>query len=173
MKYQRIKRLLDNKINLIAYHLPLDCHAEVGNNAQLGRMLGFTELAPLQGIKPTGIIYRGQVAKPIAGTALQQHISQILGREILWVGNDSPVSTLAWCTGGGQSYIEAAAEAGVDAFITGEVSEQTVHVAREMGIHFFSAGHHATERYGIKALGEWLQQTLELDVQFIDIPNPA
>jgi putative NIF3 family GTP cyclohydrolase 1 type 2 len=93
----------------------------------------------------------------------------------LHCGDNAPalIKRLAWCTGGGQGFIEQAARAGVDAFITGEVSEQTIHIAREMGLHFYAAGHHATERGGIKALGEWLAQQYQLDVTFIDIANPA
>lgn len=173
MKYQRIKALIENDINLIAFHLPLDCHTQVGNNVQLGQILNFHGLQPLKGLKPTGIVYEGYTHEPLSGEQLQAVIAKKLAREVLWVGDEAPITRVAWCTGGGQGYIDTALEAGVDAFITGEVSEQTVHVAREAGIHFFSAGHHATERYGVKALGEWVAQHLDVEVQFIDVPNPA
>lgn len=173
MKYQRIKKLIQHNINLFAFHLPLDIHSVVGNNVQLGRLLLCENTVPVETIKPKGILYRGDLQEACSGELLRTHIEKTLGRSVLWVGDDSPINTVAWCTGGGQSYIEAAVDSGVDAFVTGEVSEQTVHVAREMGIHFFSAGHHATERYGVKALGEWIAQTHGLDVTFVDIPNPA
>jgi putative NIF3 family GTP cyclohydrolase 1 type 2 len=106
--------------------------------------------------------------------ALQAKLQQLLGRDVLIEGPMSkPISTLAWCTGGGQGFNEQAVELGVDAFITGEVSEQTVHTAREMGITFFAAGHHATERYGVKSLGEHIKQQFDVSVEFIDIDNPA
>ncbi|MBO1255527.1 Nif3-like dinuclear metal center hexameric protein [Alteromonas sp. 5E99-2] len=173
MKYKRIKSLLDNNVNLIAYHLPLDVHPLCGNNAQLGKLLQLDDVSPVSDVKPNGIVYSGSSRKPLSGKEVKCHLESSLERDVLWVGSDSPIRTLAWCTGGGQGYIDAAVEAGVDAFITGEVSEQTVHIAREMGIHFFCAGHHATERYGVKALGEWIAENHDVDVQFIDIPNPA
>ncbi len=173
MKYQRIKTLIENNINLIAFHLPLDCHPQIGNNAQLGQLLNFHNVAPLQSSKPKGIVYEGLTHQPVSGEQLQADIARTLDRDILWVGDDTPITRVAWCTGGGQGYIETALTEGADAFITGEVSEQTVHVAREAGIHFFSAGHHATERYGVKALGEWIAKNMNVDVQFVDIPNPA
>jgi len=173
MKYKRIKSLLDNNLNLIAYHLPLDVHPLCGNNVQLGKLLQLNELSPVSGVKPSGIVYSGSTPKSMSGEEVKSNLESSLNRDILWVGGDSPIRSLAWCTGGGQGYIDAAIDAGVDGFITGEVSEQTVHTAREMGIHFFCAGHHATERYGVKSLGEWIAENHNIDVQFIDIPNPA
>ena len=116
-----------------------------------------------------------ELSMPVFGLELASWIEARLGRKPLWCGDTGPdtVSRVAWCTGGGQSFIDAAARFGVDAFITGEVSEQTIHSAREQGLHFYAAGHHATERGGIRALSEWLTETTDLDVTFIDIPNPA
>ena len=145
MKGKRIKSLLVNDINLYGYHLPLDVHPELGNNAQLAKLLDIENLQPLE---------KGSVSIPVWGELKEP-----------MTGKD--------CTGGGQGYIDLAAEQGCDAFITGEVSEQTIHSAREQGLHFFSAGHHATERYGIKALGEWLAKEYGFDVEFKDIDNPA
>ena len=144
MKRNRLKTLLANDINLYGWHLPLDAHPELGNNAQLAALLA-------------------------------SWIEARLGRKPLWCGDTGPevVQRVAWCTGGGQSFIDSAARFGVDAFITGEVSEQTIHSAREQGLHFYAAGHHATERGGIRALSEWLNENTDLDVTFIDIPNPA
>ena len=120
----------------------------------------------------------GQLSQPMVADALCQHIEHKLGRAPLHVApsqanSSQPIRSIAWCTGAAQSYIEAAATLGVDAYLTGEISEQTVHVARELGIHFFSAGHHATERYGVQALGRHLAQHFDLEHQFIDIENPV
>ena len=174
MKRNRLKALLQHDINLIAYHLPLDCHPRLGNNAQLATMLGLQDSYPLSGVKPDGVVTVGQLPTAIAGEQLRTQLESRLGRSVLHSeGIQRPLQSVAICTGGGQGYIEAVADAGIDAFITGEVSEQTIHVSREMGIDFFAAGHHATERYGIKALGEHLQQQFALDVRFVDIDNPA
>ena len=166
--------MLEHDINLFAYHLPLDVHPEFGNNRQLAALLEIDNVQALSGVKPTGVVMQGEFENPVSQNELQQRLAKILGRTVLAEGNDTKaIKTLAWCTGGGQGFIEQAVAAGVDAFITGEVSEQTIHTAREMGISFFAAGHHATERYGVKALGEHIQSEFNLDVTFIDIPNPA
>ncbi|WP_387490757.1 type 2 GTP cyclohydrolase I [Photorhabdus sp. RM96S] len=170
MKRNRLKTLLCNDINLYGYHLPLDAHPSLGNNAQLARLINAKVVGLIEPFVP-----HGEFEQPITPVELAARIEQALGRQALHIGDNAPaeIRTLAWCTGGGQSFIQQAAEFGVDAFITGEVSEQTVHIAREMGLHFYAAGHHATERYGIKALGEWLAGHYGLDVTFIDIPNPV
>ncbi len=170
MKHRRLKTLLCNDINLYGYHLPLDAHSSLGNNAQLAQKIGAKVVGLIEPFVPYG-----EFDQPITPVELASRIEQALGRKALHVGDNAPaeIGTLAWCTGGGQNFIQLAAESGVDAFITGEVSEQTVHIAREMGLHFYAAGHHATERYGVKALGEWLADNYGLDVTFIDIPNPA
>lgn len=170
MKRNRLKTLLSHDINLYGWHLPLDAHPVLGNNAQLAALLGITvrgEVEPL--------LLWGELAVPVSAPELAVRIEMLLGRKPLWCGDTGPheVRRLAWCTGGGQSFIDNAARFGVDAFITGEVSEQTVHSAREQRLHFYAAGHHATERGGIRALSDWLSENTELDVTFIDIPNPA
>ncbi|MBO9490688.1 Nif3-like dinuclear metal center hexameric protein [Endozoicomonas sp. G2_1] len=174
MKHKRIKALLDNDINLFAYHLPLDIHPELGNNAQLAQLLDITVTGPLELGNDKSVAIQGQLADAISGEALASRINQRLARAPLHIAppSNKPIKTVAWCTGGGQSYIELAAEQGIDAFISGEGSEQTTHVAHEMDIHFFAAGHHATERYGVKALGQHLAQETGLAVEFIDIDNP-
>ncbi|OIN13120.1 Nif3-like dinuclear metal center hexameric protein [Oceanisphaera psychrotolerans] len=175
MKRQRLKSLLGHDINLYAYHLPLDIAPELGNNAQLAALLGIRVEGPLEPGNALSVSMRGELDDALDGQQLAERLQQRLGRPILHVGDSGPavIRRVGWCTGGGQGYIDLAAEQGMDAFISGEVSEQTVHVARERGIHFFAAGHHATERYGIKALGEWLAREQGLEVSFKDIDNPA
>ncbi|MCZ8529339.1 Nif3-like dinuclear metal center hexameric protein [Alteromonas sp. PRIM-21] len=174
MKKRRLSTLLANDLNLFAYHLPLDVHPEFGNNRQLASLLDVQNVSAVSGVKPVGVVMQGNFEEAIEGAALQDKLQQLLERDVLIEGPASkPITTLAWCTGGGQGFIEQAVELGVDAFITGEVSEQTVHTAREMGITFFAAGHHATERYGVKSLGEHIEQQFGVPVEFIDIDNPA
>ncbi|NLS43273.1 type 2 GTP cyclohydrolase I [BEV proteobacterium] len=170
MKRRRLKTLLANDINLYGYHLPLDAHPELGNNACLAALLDLTVLGEIEQLLPYG-----ELTQVVSGEALRERLETRLGRSVLHCGDNAPsqITRLAWCSGGGQGFIEQAARFGVEAFITGEVSEQTIHIAREMGLHFYAAGHHATERGGIKALGEWLVQQHGLDVTFVDIPNPA
>lgn len=174
MKKRRLGLLLQHDINLLAYHLPLDVHAVLGNNAQLANLLGVQQAEPVLSAEPLGVLQQGNLAEATSLTAIAERLSQALGREVLVEDADiGLVKHIAWCTGGGQGYIEQAAAAGAQLFVTGEVSEQTIHVARELGIHFIAAGHHATERYGIKALGEYLASKLGLEVHFVDIANPA
>uniref|UniRef100_A0A486XLL9 GTP cyclohydrolase 1 type 2 homolog n=1 Tax=Rheinheimera sp. BAL341 TaxID=1708203 RepID=A0A486XLL9_9GAMM len=174
MKKRRLQTLLRHDINLLAYHLPLDVHPELGNNAQLGRLLGAQNIRAVETVEPYGVLMQGELAHAIALEHLAANIEKQLGRHVLQHGvTGQPITKLAWCTGGGQGYIEQAAAAGAQLFITGEVSEQTIHVSRELGIDFIAAGHHATERYGVKALGEFIAEQLGIQVQFIDIDNPA
>lgn len=174
MKYQRIRKLIEHNINLFAYHLPLDIHPEFGNNAQLAKLLGIKTTGPLELGNAYSVGVQGELPFGIDGESFNHLISQKLNRQCLHIpaGSNKSIKTVAWCTGGGQGYIEQAAEQGIDAFISGEGSEQTTHIAREMDIHFFAAGHHATERYGAKAIGEHLRSQFGLDVEFIDIDNP-
>lgn len=174
MKKQRIKRLLQHDINLIAYHLPIDVHPTLGNNAQLARKLNITSVEPVEGATPIGVVMRGEFVEPVLGEQLVKKVEQSLLRKPLssMVRNE-PIKTVAWCTGGGQSYIDLAASLDIDLFITGEASEQTIHSSREQGIDFIAAGHHATERYGVQALGNHLAEKFGLEVQFIDIDNPV
>ncbi|MCA6997973.1 type 2 GTP cyclohydrolase I [Dickeya solani] len=170
MKRQRLKTLLANDLNLYGYHLPLDAHPDVGNNARLAAMLDIRVQGEIESLLPYG-----ELAQPCSGDDLRRKLEAVLERPVLHSGDNAPaqIRRLAWCTGGGQSFIDQAADFGVDAFITGEVSEKTIHTAREMGLHFYAAGHHATERAGIRALGEWLASQHGFEVTFIDIPNPA
>lgn len=173
MKANRIRKLLTNNISLLAYHLPLDAHPELGNNAQLAKVLDFTVLNGLDaGEYPVGLV--GELKQAMAASELVDHISARLGKRGLLIGDEvRPIHTVAWCTGAAQSYIDKAIDQGVDCFITGEISEQTVHIAREMNICFIAAGHHVTERYGIKALGEHLAEQFSVGCEFIDIDNPV
>ncbi|WP_338570140.1 type 2 GTP cyclohydrolase I [Erwinia billingiae] len=170
MKRNRLKTLLANDINMYGWHLPLDAHPQLGNNSRLASLLGIEIKGEIEELLPWG-----ELKEPLTGNQFAQRISQVLGREPLHCGDNAPESIrrIAWCSGGGQGFIDAAAAFGVDAFFSGEVSEQTIHSAREQGLQFFAAGHHATERCGIQALGEWLAENHNLDVTFIDIPNPA
>lgn len=173
MKRRRLQLLLRHDISLIAYHLPLDAHPGLGNNAQLARQLDIEITGGLQAVAyPIGNVGRLREAMPAA--VFVEHIGQRLGRMPQFIaGGDHPIRSLAWCTGAAQGYIEQAAAHGVDAFISGEISEQTVHSARELGLHFIAAGHHATERYGVRALGESLAAQLQIEHIFIDIENPV
>jgi dinuclear metal center YbgI/SA1388 family protein len=174
MKKKRIQTLLHHNINLFAYHLPLDIHPTLGNNAQLAKLLGIVDISPLQRNNPQSVVMKGKFAGGISPTELTLLLSNMLTKTPLHESaNKTKIETVAWCTGGGQGYIELAAEKDIDAYITGEVSEQTIHTAREMNIHFYAAGHHATERYGVKALGEYIQQELGIETVFVDIDNPA
>ncbi|MDY6980403.1 MAG: Nif3-like dinuclear metal center hexameric protein [Pseudomonadota bacterium] len=174
IKKRRIARLLENGISLLAYHLPLDAHPVYGNNVQLAKVLGLKVAGSFGPPGNPAIGLYGGLPGALSGEALAGQIAERLGREPLHVGEASaPVSNLAWCTGGAQGLIEEAVRLGVDAYLTGEVSEQTVHLARENGIHFYAAGHHATERYGARALGEHVAEHFGIEQQFIDIDNPA
>lgn len=171
---QRLQRLLAHDINLFAYHLPLDAHPSLGNNAQLACVLG------LQGEACFGEQTLGWLGQREDGynfssaPALAAHVEQTLGRSVVLVGGvPGPIQKVAWCSGGAQSYFEAAIAAGAEAFITGEISEPQMHLARECGVAFIAAGHHATERYGAPAVAAHLAEQHGLDHYFIDIDNPA
>lgn len=175
VKFNRIKALIENGINLLAYHLPIDVHAELGNNAMLAKLLEIENVKPVKFVKPVGVVMEGELPQALSPKQFSDKIEVVLGRKTLYLADSSnkQVKRLAWCTGGGQSYIEAGAAIGVDAFISGEASEQTTHLAKELDVHYFGAGHHATERYGVKALGEHLAEKFKLEVEFIDVPNPV
>jgi dinuclear metal center YbgI/SA1388 family protein len=172
IKRRRLGALLENNLSLLAYHLPLDAHAELGNNAQLGRRLGFVEDGRF-GEQNLGM----QGVPSLQGIKLKelcQHIEATLLRKPLAIGDGAKgIRRIAWCTGAAQDYFDEAIRLGVDAFLTGEISEQTVHMARESGVAFISAGHHATERYGVQALGEHISREFGISHQFIDIDNPV
>jgi len=167
----RLAALLGAGINLFAYHLPLDLHAEVGNNVQLARVLGWPEG---ETAGPDGLMRIATLASPTSSDALGAGLRAALGREPLLVGDlNRPVRRLAWCTGAAQDLLQAAIDAGADAYVSGEISERTTHLAREAGVLYAAAGHHATERFGIQALGERLRSRFGIDVVFVDDPNPV
>jgi dinuclear metal center YbgI/SA1388 family protein len=170
MKHRRISYLMSHHVGLLAYHLPLDAHAELGNNTQLGRRLGFTETGRFG---EQGIAVQGTLSE-ISLKELGANIERVLRREPLVIGNDCKmIRRVAWCTGAAQDYFDEAIGLGLDAFITGEISERMVHAARESGVAFISAGHHATERYGVQALGEHISRKFGIAHQFVDIDSPV
>ena len=171
VKGRRIAALIRNRINLLAYHLPLDAHPEVGNNVQLARVMGW----PIAGsFGEQNLVFEGSLERTCKLEELVDEIETRLDTRTLAIeGGDHDIRSVAWCTGAAQGFIEAAAARGVDAFVSGEVSEPTFHLAREMGIHYIGAGHHATERYGVQALGAEIARRYSLRQQFIDIPNPV
>lgn len=169
MKRNRLKTLLDHDLNLVAYHLPLDDHPEYGNNRQLGSVLDIRNARPL-----AGLLWQGELAEPMTSPEFAAAISRRLNREVLQVGQGPErIRTVAWCTGAAQGYLDKAVAAGVDAYISGEISEPTTHIARECGIHYYAAGHHATERYGVQALGKALADVFGIEHRFIDCDNPV
>jgi dinuclear metal center YbgI/SA1388 family protein len=169
IKKQRIQALLVNNINLIAYHLPLDAHKTLGNNILLAEQLGLNEIDYFS-VNEIAII--GSVASQ-TGVEFKQRLTTTLSREPLHVPVERPIHRVALCTGAAQNYIEQAIEQGADAFVSGEISENTWHIAKENNVHYFAAGHHATERYGVRALGDYLAQKFTIKHQFIDIINPV
>ena len=174
MKRRRLAALLANDISLIAYHLPLDAHPELGNNACFGRLLGIENSDLLAAGSDEGVGNVGSLSRATPISALIDTLAMTTGRQPLHIGPiDVSVQRIAWCTGAAQGYIEAAVAAGAEVFITGEASEQTVHVAREEGIHFLAAGHHATERYGVQAVGEDVATRFGIEHHFVDIDNPV
>jgi dinuclear metal center YbgI/SA1388 family protein len=174
MKQQRLKLLLENNINLIAYHLPLDAHPQLGNNVQLAEKLGILTAGEIAGSGDPAIALYGTLPEPVSLGTLGKQLEQKLGRTPLLIpGHDRKIASIGWCTGAAQGFLQQAAAMGLDAFVSGEISEPTTHMARELGIDYIAAGHHATERYGVQALGELLAQQFNLRHHFIDIDNPV
>jgi len=169
VKGRRVRALYAHGINLIAFHLPLDAHLELGNNSRLGARLDFAG-APCD---EEGLLWLADLPEPLSGRAMAARIQGALQRTPLHIDLDRPIERVGWCTGGAQGYIEQAAAAGCDAFISGEISEQTTHLARELGLHYFAAGHHATERYGVQALGDDLASAFDIEHRYIEVDNPA
>lgn len=168
---RRLGLLLQHDINLYAYHLPLDAHPELGNNARLGALL---ELQPDGRFGENELGFLGRPAQPLALAELAATLQSRLGRPPTVVAGDGrPLRRVAWCTGGAQGYFEAAIAAGADAYLTGEISEPQAHYARESGVAYLACGHHASERYGAEALGAHLAERFGLEHRFIDIDNPA
>jgi dinuclear metal center YbgI/SA1388 family protein len=187
---QRLQKLLAHDINLYAYHLPLDAHPTLGNNAQLGKVLGFTPLGSLaqEGSAPAGSRFGEQDLGWLGTTPLHTlgelvaHVRAQMGRQVISVIPNGfsdvdihklAIKKVAWCTGGAQGYFESAIAAGADVFITGEISEPQAHYAREMGVAYIACGHHASERYGAPAVAAHISHELGIAHTFIDIDNPA
>jgi len=172
IKMRRLKFLLENDLNLFAYHLPLDAHPEIGNNVMLGKVLDLEVAGWLDSEK--NMIAWAELKQAKSLQAIADELSVKLNREVQLIGDENkPVRTIAWCTGAAQGYIDQAIAANIDVFVSGEISEQTVHQVRESNTAYISAGHHATERYGIKALGEHLAGKFDLQQEFVDINNPV
>lgn len=176
MKYQRLSKLIKHDINLLAYHLPLDGHITYGNNICLAQRLDLT-FQKEHPVKPgANIVMLGNNNSPVSPVEFGKRISQALNRTPLRVGSDDQrlIEKVAWCTGAGQDFLaDVAYQNAIDAFITGEINERTTHIARELDVHFYSAGHHATERDGIRVLGDHIADKFNIDVEFIDIDNPV
>jgi dinuclear metal center YbgI/SA1388 family protein len=173
---RRMQALLAHDINLFAYHLPLDAHGELGNNAQLASRLGWTTTGRFaeQDIGFLGTPANAVLPAPTLADDLAMQVGQVLGRTPLLVGDGRRiVKTVAWCTGGAQSYFEQAILAGADLYVSGEISENTVHLARESGVPYLAAGHHATERYGVMALGRHLAERFDMVCDYVELDNPV
>ncbi len=171
IRRKRLATLLANDINLLAYHLPLDAHPELGNNAQLASRLGWVAEGRFG---EQDMAWLGTLAEPAELTALAANVAAVLGREPLVIGaGGRPIRRIGWCSGGAQGYFEQAIGLGVDAFMSGEISEQTVHLARESGVAYLAAGHHATERYGVQALAGHLVERFGIACEFVDVDNPV
>lgn len=171
VRHKRIQAILAADMSLVAYHLPLDDHPDIGNNALLGQALGFCPQARF-GDDQLGWI--GAPEQDVSVAALAERVASALNRAPLVLGDAARcVRRVAWCSGAAQDMIEEAAAAGADCFISGEVSERTLHIAKEAGITYLACGHHATERFGIAALGRWMHEQFDLDVHFVDIDNPV
>ena len=173
-QYRRVAELIRGEMSLIAYHLPLDRHAGVGNNAVAGREFGLTDLEPFGFHDGLPVGFKGRFPKAIPAAELVDRCRRIYAQEPLaFLGGPDAVSTLGIISGGAQRDLYTAIDEGLDSYITGEVSEWVMNVAREAGIHYLAAGHYATERLGIRKLGEHLRERFGLEVEFIDVPNPV
>lgn len=167
IRYKRISRILETGMHLIGYHLPLDDHPEIGNNVLLGKALGLTSDMRF------GDFGLAAPADSIPTAVMAEKLEAILARRPLVLGrNDGVINRIGWCTGAAQDMLEEAAEIGCDAFISGEVSERTFHQAKELGVTYFACGHHATERFGVRELGELIASRADIEVKFVDIDNP-
>jgi dinuclear metal center YbgI/SA1388 family protein len=173
-QYRRVAELIRGEMSLIAYHLPLDRHAEVGNNAVAGRELGLVDLEPFGLHEGLPIGFKGRFAEPVSPADLVARCRKVYAQEPLaFLEGPDPVATLGIISGGAQSELYDAIADRLDAYITGEASEWVMNVAREAGIHYLAAGHYATERLGVRALGEHLKERFGIEAEFIDVPNPV
>jgi len=172
VKGRRVRALNRAGISLLAYHLPLDAHAQLGNNRRLA------DLLEVRGPQPAGgeddLLWSGELTQPTPAVEFAARVEEKLGRAPLHIAvSERPLSRLAWCTGAAQGAIERAAALGADCYLSGEISEPTVHLARELGIDYLAAGHHATERYGVQALGAHLAATFGIEHRFVEVDNPV
>lgn len=173
-QYRRVAALVANGINLIAYHLPLDRHPELGNNAVAARMFGLEEAVPFALYDGLPVGFKGRFPEPVPAAELAERVQAVYGQPPTgFLSGPDPVRTLGIVSGGGQREVYQAIAEGLDAYVTGEVSEWVMNVVREARIHYLTAGHYATERLGVQALGEHLRQRFEVEVEFIDVPNPV
>lgn len=171
MKGERVARLFQNQLSLFGFHLPLDAHEELGNNVQLALQMGWTVNGRNAG---NDLVFYGVPQTPLSVQELASEMQTRLGQQPVVVGDtDKPIKRIAWCTGGAQDFLEVAVAMNVDAYVSGEISERTTHIARESGIAYFAAGHHATERFGVQALGAAAARQFGIEHEFIDDPNPA
>ncbi|AFZ83369.1 NGG1p interacting factor 3 family protein [Candidatus Kinetoplastibacterium blastocrithidii (ex Strigomonas culicis)] len=171
IKRKRIALCLENKLNVFAYHLPLDDHPEIGNNITLGTLLGFYDIR--KNSSNGSMLWLGKSKNLRDMDHLNTIISTKINRASLLIGNPKKnIENIAWCSGGGQKMFSEAIDVGADVYVTGEISEPVVHIARETDIGFICAGHHATERYGIQALGDLLRKTFDIKVEYIEVDNP-
>ncbi|OGV27857.1 MAG: Nif3-like dinuclear metal center hexameric protein [Legionellales bacterium RIFCSPHIGHO2_12_FULL_37_14] len=173
IKKARIAALLKEDINLFAFHLPLDCHKELGNNAKLAKILQVSKPKSQTVNQIPNLLWSGSLPKPQSFSQFTNYLEKKFANNVLAVaGSASTIKTIAWCTGAAQNLLANAASLKVDAYISGEISERTYYEAREYNIHYFACGHHATERYGIRALGEHLAAKFALEHQYIEVNNP-
>lgn len=174
MKRRRISSLLANNINLIAYHLPLDCHQELGNNIGLGQALAIKNIQCFPAGNVPSLLWCGYFEAPLSAVQLTQKLTHLLKRSPqVIMGHQRPVHKIAWCTGAAQDFLEQAKSLEADAYISGEISERTFYQAMETDMVYFAAGHHATERFGVQQIGNYLHHSFNLKHQFIDAPNPV
>ncbi|MBL0229919.1 MAG: Nif3-like dinuclear metal center hexameric protein [Moraxellaceae bacterium] len=174
IKQKRLKALLAHDISLFAYHLPLDAHHELGNNVQLAKKLGLGMTEALYPDNPKQVGNIAILDNAMLATDFASLCERVLGQKAIHIAGFNPlIKRIGFCTGAAQGFIEQAVLMGCDAYLSGEISEPTVHTARETGVHYFAAGHHATERYGVQAVGEFLAAKLGIEHIFVDIENPV
>lgn len=174
MKRRRLGHLMAHDLNLFGFHLPLDCHLEIGNNACIGRLLDVQDIKTHRQGKTRDLLWEGRLAKKFQPAEFQQFLQEKFVRVPVHIASTkNSIERIAWCSGAAQDFIDDAAKLGVDAYISGEISERTYYQAQELNTHYFACGHHATERYGIQALGEHLNMRFGLSHTFIDVNNPV
>lgn len=173
IKYNRIEKIIKNNINLLAYHLPLDVHPILGNNAQLAKLLNIHVLGKTAGKPNQELLWYGVLSDAMTVETFSHFLTEKFNQKPIFIACDKPlIKRIAWCTGAGQKYFEQSINFDVDAYITGEISEQSTWLARELNLHYFAVGHYASERYGVKALGETLSKNLMIKHEFIELNNP-